>query len=521
MEPANGSSKKDRPLIEVVLEVPGQSLTSGIDEAAETVGPITAARNTSAQRPDVQSPPFESPKLQQVSHEEVMLVPPKPPADVFDEPIPNRTGKLAAYSHNVMQSPVIHHDATCDGCDDCDSLGCDSLGCGVFGCDSCDSYCDTIGCDSMGCCPQPWYRRWSNTSLSFHRDRWFGGIEYLMMWSRGDRLPPLVTTDISTTPNPDTAGELGQTNTRVLVGDDRIMERLGSGGRLTIGTWLDNRECLSLVARGWLSGQKSYRYDQNQTETSILTRPFLNVGGQTPAQDTLIVAFPGRATGAVQVSADMEAFGADVSIRQFLYGDLGVTLDLLYGYQYMRMNENLQINNTSTSLDPDFAPVGAVLSVADTFNVTNDFNGGQIGLASNYREGCWSFQSLAKVGFGSLRRRATRSGASVTTIDGESAFDDQGLLVRSTNTGTVSDRTFSWVPELDFSLGWHRFANWDVTFGYHIIGLTDALQSSGAIDPELAVNLTEPLTGAPRPSDGLQYRTYYLQGIHFGLQHTY
>ena len=79
--------------------MPGQSLTSGTDEAAETVGPITAARNASAQRPDVQSPPFESPKLQQVSHEEVMLVPPTPPADVFDEP--NRQPDRAS-------SPLTH-----------------------------------------------------------------------------------------------------------------------------------------------------------------------------------------------------------------------------------------------------------------------------------------------------------------------------------------------------------------------------------------------------------------------------
>ncbi len=468
--------------------------------------------------------------LQQVSHEDVILVPPTPPADL--EPAPNRRpiGKLAAFPHNEIATPILHHDATCDGCGQCDgygcdSVGCDSVGCGVFGCDSCgsgDAYCDTLGCDSMGCCSQPWYRHWSNGSLCFRRDRWFGGIEYLMMWRRGDGLPALVTTDTSTTPDPDTAGELGQANTLVLVGQDRIMQRLGSGARLTIGTWLDDRQCISLVGRGWYGGQKNYAYDQNQDQTSILARPFLNVSDdQDPAQDTLLIAFPTRATGAVHVEADSEAFGADVSLRQFLYSDLGVTFDFLYGYQFVRVNERLGISNTSTSLDEDFAPVGAVLSVADQFSVSNEFHGGQVGLATNYRERCWSFNCLAKVGFGSLARKAARSGRSVTTIDDATAVDDVGLLVRSTNSGTVTDHTFGWVPELDVSLGWQRFAGWDLTFGYHILALTDALQASGAIDPNLAVNLSDPPLGQQRPTDSLQYRTYYLQGIHFGLQHVY
>ena len=195
---------------------------------------------------------------------------------------------------------------------------------------------------------------------------------------------------------------------------------------MTIGTWLDERECLSLVGRGWYGGRKTYHYDQNQDQTSILVRPFLNVSDdQTPAQDTQIIAFPNRATGTVHVEAMSEVFGADVSLRRFLYGDLGVTFDFLYGYQFMRVNENLGIASNSTSLNEDFAPIGSMLSVADTFSVSNEFHGGQVGLASNYRERCWSFNALAKVGFGSLRRQATRTGLTVTTVDDVSATGQQ------------------------------------------------------------------------------------------------
>ena len=54
-----------------------------------------------------------------------------------------------------------------------------------------------------------------------------------------------------------------------------------------------------------------------------------------------------------------------------------------------------------------------------------------------------------------------------------------------------------------------------------IIAMTDALQVSDAIDPELAVNLATPPNGAQRPGAFFQYNTYYVQGIHFGIQHVY
>ena len=81
------------------------------------------------------------------------------------------------------------------------------------------------------------------------------------------------------------------------------------------------------------------------------------------------------------------------------------------------------------------------------------------------------------------------------------------------NAGTISDDTFGWVPELDLSIGWHKYPRFDVTFGYSIIAMTDALQLGGAIDPDLAVNLSDPPTGAQRPAALLRYRTYYAQGL--------
>ncbi|WP_160148194.1 BBP7 family outer membrane beta-barrel protein [Rubripirellula obstinata] len=372
---------------------------------------------------------------------------------------------------------------------------------------SCDSYgCDAMGCDGNGC------GSIFNSSISRCRDQWFGSLELLMMHRSGDRLPRLVTT------GPNEAGADSQT----LFGGDTLLKDVTAGGRVTIGTWIDPQHCRSLVLRGWTATEESYDFSSDQDSNAILGLPFRNVSDDvTPFNDVRIISSPGRATGNVQVNGTSNVFGGDLSVRQHVFGKLGGNVDVLYGYQYMRLNEDMTIASSSVSLDDDFAPEGTILSTTDAFDIDNEFHGGQFGIAGSYRESCWSFSGLAKVGFGSLRRRAELSGQTFTSIDGNNAIDPQGLLVRDTNSGTSNDSTFGWIPELDFSLGYHKFPNYELTIGYHIIAMTDALQVSGALDPNLASNLSDPALGIQSPAADFRYNTFYVQGIHFGIQYVH
>ncbi len=435
---------------------------------------------------------------------------PPPSATLLSPGHTNARHRVIDRDSQVWEDAVVEpayggflHDSTCDGCPDCLSPSCDS-----------------IGCDSIGSCDSPWFRRWSNSSLRFTPDRWFGSAEVMLMFRKGNRFPPLITTGPGN--DPDTAGELGQPGTQILVGGDTVLKDMTAGGRFTLGTWIDGSQYRSLVLRGWIAGEETFGFGVNSSQTAVIARPFLNVSdNQAAAQDALLVAFPNRASGSINVNASSEVYGADVQVRQFLYGKYGGSVDFLYGYQYMRLREDLSINSTSISLDDDFAPLGSVISVADGFDTENEFHGGQVGLSSRYREGCWSFNGLLKAGFGSLTRRAKLNGSTTTSLDGATAVDPNGLLVRSTNAGTINNRTFGWVPELDLSLGWQYFPRFDVTVGYHLIAMTDALQVSQVIDSELAVNLSDPPTGQQRPGVSTRYSTYYLQGIHLGLQYVY
>ncbi len=461
--------------------------------------------------------------LQPVSHSEVIL---KRTPQRLHEKQPAADIDLGATSRQVVwegnasfpteypsgpplydDEPVYTEEVGC-GCESCvgSSMGCCDSGCcdGGFGCDSCCAIDANCG----------------NARLCVNRDEWFGSVELLLMFRDGIVPPALVTTGPST--DAATAGVIGNPATEFLVGNANAFSDLTVGGRFTLGTWLDHSQCRSLVFRGWFGGRETFDFATDSTQTPVIVRPFFDVtDAQTPAQNNVLIAFPGRTQGDIQVNADSTVYGGDIAVRQFWFGGLGATVDVLYGYQYMRLDESLDIATNSVAINNPPTPVGAVQSVLDSFQADNEFHGGQIGLAARYRENCWSFNGLIKTGFGPVTRRANLRGQTTTTVGNDVDLSNEGFLVQSTNSGRTSDSTFGWVPELDASLGWHRFPRFDVTCGYHVVAMSDALRVFRTVDPQLAVNSAPTPTGQLRPATQFSYETFFVHGIHFGLEYRY
>jgi len=386
-----------------------------------------------------------------------------------------------------------------------DSYGFDSYGCDSYGCDS-------YGCDGGHSCGPGGGSH--NASLSMDPCRWFASVELLLLFRDGDLIPALVTTSPAGTAGA-VAGRLPAATT--LAGGQNEFQDLTAGGRLTIGTWLDSHRNRSLVLRGWAATESDFSFSDREgvNGNRILAVP-TTVGGTSNAS---LVAFPNTAEnfgrfGSVGLSGSSNVFGGDISVRQFWTGGLGTVYDVLYGYQFMRMQEDLHMQTSSTrTQDPFPDAIGTTLSTSDSFDARNEFHGGQFGLAGRYREGNWSFDWLGKVGFGQVSRRAERRGSSVISTNTPPAnIDNTGLLVTEDNRGVFSSSTFGWVPEFDVSIGWHKYPRFDVTFGYNIIAMTDAVRLSGMMDPVNTIDA---------PNAGLRYDTFVMQGIHFGIRHVY
>src|SRR5439155_9228152 len=115
---------------------------------------------------------------------------------------------------------------------------------------------------------------------------WFSG-EYLLWWSSGMGLPPLVTGAPPGTPlnipNPaggapiPVAGILGQPTTTVLFGGGQSNNSVRSGARLRAGAWLDECNMLGVEGSFFFLGNQNQNFTSVALANNIVMRPFFNV----------------------------------------------------------------------------------------------------------------------------------------------------------------------------------------------------------------------------------------------------
>jgi hypothetical protein len=345
----------------------------------------------------------------------------------------------------------------------------------------------------------------------------FARIEYLMWWGRGRALPPLVTTSFNGTPVLD-VGILGLGSTTVEYGGNDVGTDWRSGGRLTVGRVLDDAG--EWVAVGRFLGLDDSSDEYHATSAAgdpILARPFFN--SQLNQPDALIVAYPGVAENAsIDVSSRSDLLAAEVYVRHLILGEEDMTIDILGGYQMSRIDDNLEIRNSSLIInDPKgiFAPL-TTINMRDQFGTRNEFHGGVVGLAIDTFRGPWKFEALGKVGFGNQRQTVSIAGNTVLTPQvGPVVNDPNGLLARQTNSGVYQRDVFTFIPELNLTIG-YQVNNWTFTVGYTFIYWNDVAFAGSQIDQ--TVNLSNPIVGDARPTFVFRDTDFWLQGISFGAE---
>jgi hypothetical protein len=268
-------------------------------------------------------------------------------------------------------------------------------------------------------------------------------------------------------------------------------------------------------------GRATTRFDAASPAQSILARPFLNVA--TGFQDSGLVVYPDVATdGRVSVLGSSVFQGAEVLLRRALYRDCSSRADLLIGYRFNRLDDGLEIAESSTSIDPEsLVPVGTVLALNDLFRTTNQFNGAELGVAGSWRHCAWSLQSVLKVALGNTHSRIVIDGSTTTTLPdgGGTTTAPGGLLALPTNIGTFQKDSFAMIPELGVTVGRDLTCRLRATVGYSLIYWSKVIRAGEQID--LNVNPTQfppdELIGAPQPQFRAVTTDFWAQGLNFGL----
>jgi hypothetical protein len=364
-------------------------------------------------------------------------------------------------------------------------------------------------CCPTCCCPTFWVRG-----------------EYLYWCVRGSRVPPLATFSPPGTPR-ENAGVLGSPGTTILYGDERINKDTQSGWRIDAGTWI-GENCNLGIQGGYfrLGGVNDQFIDGDLSGNRIVSRPFVNaLTGQAAAE---LVSFPGVLGGTVRVDSSTNVSGADALMRCALCCDTGCCcgyrVDLLTGYRYLSLEDDLRIVEDLFPLDATAIP-GTNILLNDYFSVRNQFHGAVIGLGFFGWEGPLSLEVNARLGIGAMVTRVNIEGSTRISAPGAaSVITPGGLLTQVSNIGRYNSTDFSVVPELEVRGGVLVFDGVRFTVGYNLIVMTNVARAGEQIDPQVNPNFLPPApsgVGPQRPAFDLQRTSAYLQGLTLGIEVFY
>jgi hypothetical protein len=341
---------------------------------------------------------------------------------------------------------------------------------------------------------------------------------------RGAPLPPLVTTSPSGTPQ-NQAGVIGTPGAQVLFGGSLSDGAARSGGRFTLGAWLDAGQTLGVEASYFGLEAKTNRFVASSTGNPILARPFTNA--LTGAADSQLVAFPGVVSGTVAASSTSSLFeSVDVLGRLNLCCCCNYRVDMLAGYRFLHFQDQLGVDEALvTGMNPasNIAP-GTMIHVADRFHTGNEFNGFDLGVAGEVRRGCWVLSGVAKVALGQNHETVDINGQTVTSVPtAPPPFSSSGgFLALGSNIGHYGRERISFVPEVDLKLSYQLRPGVRLSAGYTFLYWDQVVRAGNQIDTVINPNLLpppiSPLVGPARPAPRFEGSTLWVQGISLGLE---
>jgi hypothetical protein len=353
----------------------------------------------------------------------------------------------------------------------------------------------------------------------------------LLYWQvRGQQVPPLVTAAPAGARLP-TAGTLGNPGTAVVYGGGRVNDPWRIGVRLSAGWWFDPSQCSGIQASVFFLDHDSDTFRAGFNGNPGIFRPFFNGTGAPNAQ---LIAFqdptiaPGRLTpviaGQVLVHTGNSIQGEDVNYRHVLRMTENGRIDVLLGYRHLGATDDVSVSDSlvATNVNPPvgFPPPGTLIFVRDSFQTTNTFNGGQLGLTGEQWRGPWFLNWTGKLGLGNTHRVATIDGLTQVypSTGGNTTFAG-GLLAQGSNIGRHTSDAFSAVPELGINVGRQLTPRLRVFAGYTFLYWTNVWRAGEQID--LVLNQVPPVAASGHPAFPASNSSIWVQGVSVGAELRY
>ncbi len=388
---------------------------------------------------------------------------------------------------------------------------------------------------------------------------WYGRADDLVFWTKAmPNSTPMVTSVAPGTPTGGTPvpGAVGGAGTTVIMGgsDDDLGTR--QGGRFTLGRYFDAQQTIAIEGSYFFLGSAS----DSQSAISLggpsaptLMIPFKDVTGTftggTPGQSALLPALGQlfNVTGGLHgpfISHDNLYFKSEVQGADG-YGVFNLTksgrlrVDALFGFRWLNLGEQEDFSTTNETVNS--APEHIVFNAADTFETSNNFYGGLVGLRTEYApddgsggwRGGFCYRGAFLFALGDTVERININGESQTNLGNPPAASNinyaGGVFAQPTNMGAHDADHFAFVPEGDFAVG-YAFASWGrVMLGYDVIYISDVARPGDQIDPGVNVYrsgvvqgasppIAAPATDPSRPAYTAAQSTFWAQGLTIGVE---
>jgi hypothetical protein len=311
-------------------------------------------------------------------------------------------------------------------------------------------------------------------------------------------------------------------NATILFGGDNIKESPRPGGRLEVGHWFDPGHCLGIGGHLVAMSDATVNMSLTSDDLSFFARPFFDAANNNnPTAQAIANNAANPATrGQLDLRTGSELLATDFFVRLLLVQTCAVRLDLLAGYQYARIAEDLNIH-TLTETQPGGLPS---LAVRDAFSTSNEYNAGHFGFLGTYRRGCWGLEFLARFGFGNMQQRVSING-STTTVDanGGTSTRASGLLAQlATNAGEYSQDTFAFMEDTGLKLAYYPTERLKLSLGYSLMYWSSVMRPGDAIDlsvdSRLFTNQVPAGATATHPAFAFDTTHYLVHGLNVGLE---
>lgn len=320
--------------------------------------------------------------------------------------------------------------------------------------------------------------------------RWWVSPTLELGWTEGARLPPLVRVG---------------TGGPVVYGGRQLPAQFREGLGLTAGAWLDHCQTRGIDASFYYLSPAGHAAEIVSAGAPLML---------PTAQGFFPLTDPDAGfIGAFQTGLTTHYLTADVNYRHTLYCETDGRLDALVGYRYAHLGDQLDLYGKRVG------PGGEIVRFRDQVDAANDFHGGQVGLAGEYRMGDWYLGGSGTVAFGSVFTRTDLSGK--FRVNG--VVVPYGFYARPDVAGVREESRFAVMPVLRLTLGRQLTEHARVFVGYQFQYLNNLTRAGDVIDPTPSVPAADPLLvqPSPLPRRDATASDFWAQSVNLGFELRY